>query len=307
VSNTFWGFFLGALVVVLLTERRRITSPSFRLDRGRAAHLTREEWDEVLPLARAATRARWENSGEISEDDDWLAGLVIFLAALLIAAAWVFTDSWLPPFLTYLAMGATIALALYGVYAWARRFVLPPDARLVIVRAVVIVVFAHVIIRWTGTTTYADISLDAIREVVLPVDVTRRPGELTDTFHASGWALAVSIVIARGLVVALVLRTLLELLAMVAAVRLAEGSQRAFAAWLAQFYPRRPVRRTVAVAIIGALAVILGSGQALQWWDDVQGDEPVLPVPGGPAPTAVPTAVPTTAVPVTEVPPTTVP
>lgn len=294
MSSTGWGFVLGALVVVVLNERRRISSPTFRIDRSRATHLTREQWDEVLPLARSATRARWENSGEISEDDDWLAGLVIVFASLLIAATWVFTDSWLPPFLTYLAMGATIALTGYGVYAWIRRFVLPPGARLVIGRALVIVVFAHVIIRWTGTTTYADISLDEVRDVILSVNLTRRPGELTDTFHASGWALTLSIVLARALVVALVLRTLLELLAMLAAVRLAEGTQRAFPAWLAQFYPRRPVRRTVAVVAIGALALILGSGQALEWWDDIQGDEPVLPVPGAPAPSVPPVDVTTT-------------
>jgi hypothetical protein len=292
VGSSLWGFVVGALVVVALTERRRLSSPSFRTDRRDAARLSREQWDEVLPLARSATRARWEHSGEITEDDDWLAGFVILVTSLVLASAWVFTDSWIAPFAAYLAIGATAALVAYGTYAWIRNLVLPPDGRLVLIRAAAVVIFAHVLFRWTATTTYRGISVDGLREVILPVGLISRPSELSDAFGAQGWALAVSIILARAMAVALVLRALLELLAMAAAVRLAEGSQRAFPAWLAQFYPRRPVRRTVVVIAIGAVAVILGSGLALQWWDDVQGEEPDLPVPtvpGAPSGTTVPT------------------
>jgi hypothetical protein len=140
-------------------------------------------------------------------------------------------------------------------------------------------VFAYVLLRWTREATYRTFSIDKIRHAVLGVRLTRRPGMLSDTFHAPGWGLTASVVVARALAVALVCRVLLDLIAMSAAVRLSEGSTRAFPAWLAQFYPRRPIRRAVSVVAMGAVALILGSALGVRWWDDIQGQRPTLPVP----------------------------
>jgi hypothetical protein len=294
LTSSFPGLVVGLAAVVVLQERRRLTSAT-RVEPRRADRLTTAEWDAVLPPARSALRARWENSGEISEDDDWLAGLAIFFGATLIALGAVFTKSWLPSFVFYLIVGAALAMIGYGLLAWVQGRSLPPGGRGVLLRSLIVVILAVVVIRWSQTTTYRGTSIDDIRKLVQPADLTRKPGLLTDTYHSSGWGLAASVLVAKALAVALAARVLLDLVAMSAARRLADGSQRTFPAWLAQFYPRRPVRRAVTVAIVGALALILGTGTGLRWWDDVQGERPSLPLPG-----STPTTTTTVAVAVVE-------
>jgi hypothetical protein len=294
VTSSFPGLVVGLAAVVVLRERRRIIKPATADERRDTHRLTPAEWEAVLPPARSALRARWENSGEISEDDDWLASLVIFFGALLVALGAVFTKSWLPSFVFYLMVGASLAMIGYGVAAWVRRRNLPPGGRQVIVRSLLVVIFSVVVMRWSQTATYRDIAIDDIRRLVQPAKLTRKPGLLTDTYHSSGWGLAGSVIVSKALTVALVARVLLDLAAMSAAVVLAQGSQRTFPAWLAQFYPRRPVRRALTVIVTGALALILGSGLGLRWWDDVQGERPTLPVPivTPTATTTVPTSTP---------------
>jgi hypothetical protein len=89
---------------------------------------------------------------------------------------------------------------------------------------------------------------------------------------------------------------------MLAATRLGEGSRSAFAAWLAQLYPRRQLRLWVTTTIIGVVMLLLVSGAVLKTYDRWQreteikpGLVPIVPTPPG---TIVPLTIPATTVPV---------
>ena len=79
--------------------------------------------------------------------------------------------------------------------------------------------------------------------------------------------------------IGLLIMALVDLVAMLAATRLGEGSKSAFAAWLAQLYPRRQVRLWVTTGIIGTLMFLLVGGALLNGYDRWQRETEIKPAP----------------------------
>ena len=300
MSPGFFGFVLGAAVPVVLAE-----VGAFRRDRraereGRWWDDQTVDWDATMPAPRTSLRPRWESSSDPADEDDLVEFIVTVVAVLLLTAGLFFGASNLPRFLVFALCGAVLGTTGVGVYSWVAGRNMPPGARHVVVRGAVVGVVAGIALHWFTRTEWRTLTFVKIHDAVVVVKLVKRPGQVHEVFGNDGLLLDLALAVGVMFAIGLLIMALIDLVAMLAATRLGEGSRSAFAAWLAQLYPRRQVRLWVSTAIIGTLMIVLVGGSLLRTYDRYQNDSQIkpglVPIVANPPGTVVPLTAPSTTV-----------
>ena len=277
MSAGFLGFVLGAAVAVACAEyvvlRRRAAAGSSGWPRDRHP----ANWDSTMPPPRSSLRPRWESSSDPADEDDLIEFLVTVVAVVVLTAAVFFGSSSLARFVMFSICGGAWGATGVGVYAWVAGREMPPGGKHVVIRGGVIAVVAGLALHWFLRTRFRGLTFDTIHAAVLKVKLVHRPGEVHKAFASDGvlvyLSLAIGVMLALGL-----LRTVLgDVMAMLAATRLGEGSRSAFNGWLAQLFPRRQLRLWVSTTIVGTTTLLLVAGTALGWYDHYQRNNDVKP------------------------------
>ncbi|MEO5900684.1 MAG: hypothetical protein ABIR68_11235, partial [Ilumatobacteraceae bacterium] len=206
-------------------------------------------------------------------------------------------------FLMYGICGGALGAAGAGAYAWITRRELPPGGRHVVVRGLVLSIVAGVALHWFLRTRFRGLTFQTIHAAVLKVKLVHRPGQVHKVFDTDGVLLYASLAIGTMFALGLLLTVLVDVMAMLAATRLGEGSRSAFNGWLAQLYPRRQLRLWISTAIVAVAALLLVAGTVLGWYDHYQKNNDIKPAPvpvvANPPGLVVPLTVPTTVAPST--------
>ncbi|MCU1504561.1 MAG: hypothetical protein JWM12_3915 [Ilumatobacteraceae bacterium] len=309
MSAGFLGFVLGVAVAVALAElgaaRRRSGVATRHARLGQPT-----DWDSTMPPPRSSLRPRWESSSDPADEDDLIEFLVTVVVVALLAGGIFFGASSLARFVTFFVCGSALGAGGIGVYAWIIGRNLPPGGRHVVVRGVVVAIVAGVALHWFLRTAFRDLTFDRIHASVLKVKLVHRPGEVHKLFDTDGVLLYASLAVGVMFAIGLLLTVLVDVMAMLAATRLGEGSRNAFDGWLAQLYPRRQLRLWISTAIVGTITILLVAGAALGWYDHYRQNNDIKPAPApiiaNPPGTVVPLTVPSTVAVGATVPPTTV-
>ena len=304
------GFLLGAAIPVALAEVGAFRRFKRAEREGRWWREQHPDWDATMPPPRTSLRPRWESSSDPADEDDLVEFLVTVVAVVLLTAGLFFSASKLPTFLVFGLCGLLLGTAGVGVYSWIVGRNMPPGARQVIIRGAVIGVVAGIALHWYTRTQWRSVTFALVHDGVVTAKITERPGRIHELFDNDGVLLTASLALGVMFAIGLLIMALIDLVAMLAATRLGEGSKSAFAAWIAQLYPRRQVRLWVTTGIIGVLMFVLVGGALLNTYDTWQRDTeikpatvPVVPNPPGTVlpPTTTTTTTTTTVAPSTTV------
>jgi hypothetical protein len=319
MSAGFLGFLLGVAIAVALAELGAVRRRRLEVSAARARSGQRTDWESTMPPPRSTLRPRWESSSDPADEDDLIEFLVTVVAVVLLAAGIFFGASSLARFIIFFICGAALGAAGVGVYSWIARRELPPGGRHVVVRGAVVAIVAGIALHWFVRTRFRGLTFARIHDAVLKAKLVHRPGQVHKLFETDGVLLYASLAAGVMLAVGLLVTVLVDVMAMLAATRLGEGSRSSFNGWLAQLYPRRQLRLWVSTVIVAAATIILVAGTALGWYDHYQknndvkpGPVPIVANPPGtivpltvpaPATVTVPLSPPDTTVPETTVPP----
>ena len=293
------GFLLGAAIPVALAE----VGAFRRFKRAeREGQWWREEhpdWDAAMPPPRTSLRPRWESSSDPADEDDLVEFLVTVVAVVLLTAGLFLGASKLPTFLVFGLCGALLGTAGVGVYSWIVERNMPPGAQQVVVRGALIGIAAGIALHWYTRTQWRSVSFVVVHDGVVAAKIIERPGRIHELFDNDGVLLTASLALGVMFAIGLMIMALIDLVAMLAATRLGEGSKSAFAAWIAQLYPRRQVRLWVTTGIIATLMLLLVGGALLNTYDSWQRDTEIKPatvpvVPNPPGTVLPPTTTTTT-------------
>lgn len=300
------GFVLGAAIPVALAEVGAFRRFKRAEREGRWWLAEHPDWDASMPPPRTSLRPRWESSSDPADEDDLIEFLVTVAAVVLLTGGLFFTAAKLPWFLAFGLCGALLGSAGVGVYSLIVKRHLPPGARQVIARGAVVGIAAGIALHWFTRTEWRAVSFPLIHDSVVTVQLTSRPGRIHEVFENDGILLTVSLGLGVMFAIGLMIMALVDLVAMLAATRLGEGSKSALDAWMAQLYPRRQVRLWVTTGIIGVLMLLLVGGAFLNTYDSWQRDTEIkpatVPIVANPPGTVVP---PTTTTTTTTAPPST--
>ncbi len=296
MSAGFLGFLLGAAVAVALAELGAVRRRRLEVSAARARSAQRTDWESTMPPPRSSLRPRWESSSDPADEDDLIEFLVTVVVVVVLAAGIFFGASSLARFLMFFICGAALGASGVGVYSWIARRELPPGGRHVVVRGAVVAVVAGVALHWFVRTRFRGLTFARIHDAVLETKLVHRPGQVHKLFDTDGVLLYTSLAVGVMLAVGLLVTVLVDVMAMLAATRLGEGSRSSFNGWLAQLYPRRQLRLWVSTVIVAAATIILVAGAALGWYDHYQKNNDVKPGPvpivANPPGTIVPVTVP---------------
>ena len=293
------GFLLGAAIPVALAEVgafRRFKRAEREGQWWREQH---PDWDAAMPPPRTSLRPRWESSSDPADEDDLVEFLVTVVAVVLLTAGLFLGASKLPTFLVFGLCGALLGTAGVGVYSWIVERNMPPGAQQVVVRGALIGIVAGIALHWYTRTQWRSVSFVLVHDGVVAAKITQRPGRIHELFDNDGVLLTASLALGVMFAIGLMIMALIDLVAMLAATRLGEGSKSAFAAWIAQLYPRRQVRLWVTTGIIATLMLLLVGGALLNTYDSWQRDTEIKPatvpvVPNPPGTVLPPTTTTTT-------------
>ncbi|MFT3854134.1 MAG: hypothetical protein QM733_15535 [Ilumatobacteraceae bacterium] len=286
------GFVLVAAIPVALAEvghHRR----SKRAEReGRWWLAEHPDWDASMPPPRTSLRPRWESSSDPADEDDLIEFLVTVAAVVLLTGGLFFTSAKLPWFLVFGLCGALLGTAGVGIYSLVVKRHLPPGARQVIARGAVVGVAAGIALHWFTRTEWRAVSFTAIHDGIVGADLVKRPGRIHELFGGDGVMLTFSLGLGVMFAIGLLIMALVDLVALLAATRLGEGSKSALDAWMAQLYPRRQVRLWVSTGIIGLVMLLLVGGAFLNTYDSRERDTEIkpatVPIVANPPGTVVP-------------------
>jgi hypothetical protein len=279
VSAGSAGFLVGAAIPIALAEVGAFRRFKRAEREGRWWSDGPSDWDATMPAPRTTLRPRWESSSDTADEDDLIEFAVTIIAVVVLTAGLFLGASSLPRFIVFGICGALLATAGVGVYSWIAGRHMPPGARHVIIRGAIIGVAAGVALHWFMRTKWRTLTFELIHAAIVDDKLTKRPGTIHDAFGGDGVLLTVSLALGVMFAIGLLIMALIDLMAMLAATRLGEGSKSAFAAWLAQLYPRRQLRLWVTTAIIGTLMLLLVGGALLNSYDSWKKDTEIKPSP----------------------------